>query len=154
MKKILAATLIGLMTLPAFAQSNEVTTDISNDALPEGMIPADQLDSLEFQQLDENGVAVEADGQSFLQRRPGQPGRGPGRGPGRPGPGRPGPGRPGPRPQPPRRPPPRAVTCEARDRQGYTYRATDWNLSQARWAAMAQCERQTRSGGCRLRGCY
>lgn len=157
MKKLLMALLVTAMTVPAFAETHElVDPTLSNEQLAEqrGLIPADQLDE---------AFASFANGdESMFQRRPPRPGPGrpgpgrPGPGPGRPGPGRPGPGRPGPgRPMPPpHRPPPRQVMCEARDWQGYIYRAYDYDMYRARQQAMWQCERQTRSGRCQLLGCY
>lgn len=148
--KLLSAFLVTALAIPAFAQNQEIvdpTQNTSEQALERGLVPAELLDSSEVQT---------ANDESLLQRRPpgrGGPGRpGPGRpGPGRPGPGRPGPGRPGPRP--PHRPAPRQWMCEARDRQGYVYRAFDYDLNRARRESVWTCERQSRSGRCQLLGC-
>jgi hypothetical protein len=136
MKLFVMAMLVTAMALPVFAQEEMVDAnqDATEQALERGLIPADLLDSSEVQQ---------ANDEALFQRRPGPPGRRPGP-PGR----RPGPGRP-----PERRPPPRQYVCEARDRQGYVYRARDFDLNHARREAVYKCERQTRSGRCRLLGC-
>ena len=157
MKKLFsqAVTLLALvaMTAPALATTPDLemvdpNQDSTELVLERGLVPADLLDSSEYQidyvnEEAEAGLVNETD--SLYQRRPG---------PGRPGPGRPGPGRPGPRP--PRRPVPpprRAYQCESRDRAGYIYQARDWDLQRARWEAVRTCERRTRAGGCRLLGC-
>lgn len=147
--KLLSALLITAMVVPAFAQETQEIVDpaqnSSEQALERGLVPAELLDSSEVQTSND---------EALLQRRPG-PGRpGPGRpGPGRPGPGRPGPGRPGPGRPGPRPPQPRQWMCEARDRQGYVYRAYDYDLNRARRQSVWTCERQSRSGRCQLLGC-
>lgn len=141
MKVLLIAALVAC-SAPAFAATDfdqpAADTDAAQEAITEGLIPADQLDAEIYQT---ELLAPDRRGPGHDDRgRGGRDDRGRDHGPGQ---------RPG-RPMPPRR---QQWQCVARDRIQRTYRGDAFDLNQARREAMRSCQSRSVIGRCRLVGC-
>ena len=143
MKALLIAALVAT-SAPAFAATDHdqaADSAIAQEAVNEGLIPADQLDADQYQtefvapDRDRGDRGGRGDRERDDRGRRDRD-RGPGQRPGRPMP-----------------PPRQQWQCIARDRIQRTYRGDAWDLNQARREAMRDCQRGSIVGRCRLVGC-
>lgn len=135
MKTLLLTALLSAFAVPAFAASDFGSASISDEtpaaqeAIAEGLIPADQLDATEYQVALPQTQNVDA-----LDRRDDRGRRDRDR-------------------RPPPRPRPEQWRCVARDRINRSFSGDGRNVNEARREAVRNCERGSIVKRCRLVGC-